>query len=205
MDKREKGGGGGIRSVGVKQNEEWKKREVEEEKSYVSSDGIVEVVLKSSIRKKMTPPYPPSLYPCSSSLFLIWHLPSPLAPRPLPSSFISVHPSFSYFSLSSSSTFSYSVSSFSSFSFFYYYFPSHLAPSLYSLLPSLFFIPSDSYHFSFFLLILLPSPFPTPFFPHSLHHCLQLLSSLFEFSSFFSSSFSPSLLRCPSPFPHHSL
>ena len=41
--------------------------------------------------------------------------------------------------------------------------------------PSLFFIPSDSYYFSFFLLILLRSPFPTPFFTHSLRHCLQFL------------------------------
>ena len=151
------------------------------------------------------PPYPPSLYPCSSSLFLIWHLPSPLAPRSFPL-FLHICPSvlflfffilFFYFLLFCLIFFQFLV--------LFYYFPSHLALSLYSLLPSLFFIPSDSYYFSFFLLILFRSSFPTPFFPHSLHHCLQLLPSLFELSSFFSSSFSPSLLRCPSPFSHHSL
>ena len=153
-------------------------------------------------------PYPPltSLHSCSSTLFLIWHLPSPLAPRPFPL-FRHLCPSllFSFFFI----LFYFLLFHFIFFHFlllFYYFpFPSHLAPSLDSLLPLLFFIPSDSYYFSFSLLILLRSPFPTPFFPHSLRHCLQFLPSLFELSFFFSSSFSPSLFRCPSPFPHHSL
>ena len=128
------------------------------------------------------PPYPPlaSLYPCSSSLFLIWHLPSPLAPRPF-SLFLHLCPSlfflfffilFFYFLLSRLIFFHFF------FLFYYLSFPSHLAPSLDSLIPSLFFIPSYSYYFSFFLLILLRSPFPTPFFPRSLRHCLQLLPFL---------------------------
>ena len=135
------------------------------------------------------PPYPPltSLYPCSSPLFVIWHLPSPLAPHPFPLFFISVHPSFFLFLFILFFYFLLFRLIFFHFLLLFYYFPfpSHLSPSLDSLLPLLFFIPSDSYYFSFFLLILLRSPFPTPFFSQSLRHCLQLLPSLFELYSFF--------------------
>ena len=159
------------------------------------------------------PPIPPP-YPPLTSRFILVLLPSfssgiflLLLLRVLPpSSFISVHPSFSYFSLSSFSIFSTSVSSSSTFTFFFFFFPfpSHLAPSLNSLLHPLFFTTSDSYYFSFFI-ILLRSPFTTPFFSHSPRYCLQFIPSFFfRLSSFFSSSYSSSFLHS-FPFLHHSL
>ena len=128
-----------------------------------------------------------SFFPLPSSLSippsLIFLYPL-LVFSPLPSHLISLSPSF-------------------------FPFPSYPAPSLHSLLPSLFFIPSASYYFSFFAY---PPPF---FFNYSfLSFCpafslsLSSTSSFFLFlslSSFSSSSFSASLLYSHSPFPHHSL
>ena len=93
-------------------------------------------------------PYPPltSLHSCSfsSGIFLLLLL------RVLsPSSFISVHPSFSHFSLSSF-IFSYSISSFSTFSFFFIIF---LFLLILLLLLILFYLCSFS-----FLLIPITSP-----------------------------------------------
>ena len=152
------------------------------------------------------PPYPPltSLYPCSSTLFLIWHLPSPLAPRPFP-----------LLSISLLSIFLYPLLLFSPL-------PSHLLPlfllffiflSFWSCSFSLFSSTSALLHSFWYLLLLLLFTYPPPFsFSYSfLHAFSSSLSSTSSFrlflclSSFFYSSYSPSLLHSPSPFPHHSL
>ena len=171
--------------------------------------------MKSSIKRKMTPslclptyfppippPYPPltSLYPCSSTLFLMWHLPSPLAPRPIPLLSIFLYPLL-LFSPLPSHLLPLSPS-------FFYYFPFLL---IFLLLFILFYLRSSS-----FLLIPITSPsfhlsssvllFPLlssrilfvsvfNFFLSSLFELillllLFLLSILISFSISFSSSFS---------------
>ena len=67
------------------------------------------------------------------------------------------------------------------------------------------FIPSDSYYFYFYYLP--PFSFSYSFLP-TLSSSLSSTYSFLLFlslSSFFSSSYSPSSLHSPSPFPHHSL
>ena len=216
MDKREKGGGG-TRSVGgeggIGREEKgswggekwrliWRYRGSIKEQYKEKNDS-------PSLSSNLFSPHSSSLSSPNFALSLFFYPLSHLA-----SSFSSCSASFSLLSISLLSIFLHPLLLFSplpshllplSPSFLLFSFPSDFAPSLYSLLPSLFFIPSDSYYFSFFLLILLSFSYS---FLHAFSSSLSSTSSFLLFlslSSFFYSSYSPSLLHSPSPFPHHSL